>query len=696
MRLKDLVVIMLCFLITSSFFVIFFNEQCRASGNEIYVDNDFHIYRDGTAEHPYQSIREAIDLANEGDTIYVFGGEYNETLSINKKITIIGSISNGNTILSYNIRHKYTVEITTDYVTFEGFNIADNGNNIISDVKGSLIHITSDNVIIQRNNITNCRGGWGIYLDSSNGHVIGDNFINNTEVGIYLSSSNTNDLINNIISNCTNAAVEIQSSNNNRLYNNHLIKSNYGVYARKCSYINISSNTIDSNYQHGIGLYQNNNDVIKNNIISNNDINGIHLDSFNSKIIGNTLENNQIGINLDQSNCEIRSNFINNSNSAGIFARSGSENSIIYLNHFNGNDFNAKDNGANHWDGGAQGNYWDDYNEIDRDLNGIGDTFYTTVGGGKDRYPLGIFLEPPNKPSNPLPEDDAEDVGLKITLSVDVQDPEDDIMTVYFYNAADDELYGVGYPVLSGNTASCSFNLDFDTTFAWYTKVNDSKLENQSDIWFFTTKQRPPENEKPVSDPGGPYTSIIGGEIDFSASDSYDPDGNIDFYRWNFGDGTSEILDLYPKHSYSESGIYTITLTVVDSDGRSSTETTTATISNSTNALPVPVLNTPNSSNANELITFGASDSYDKDGTITNYTWDFGDGTVGYGVSAGHTYSTAGTYVVTLTVIDDDGDEDTNYAIVIVNTLPEETPGFELILVVIAMAFILFRKRRRG
>jgi parallel beta-helix repeat protein len=686
--------VIICFLILSSCMSLFMTKSCEASGNEIYVDNNFHIYRDGTAEHPYRSIREAIDLANEGDTIYVFGGAYNETLSIDKKITLIGSISNGNTILSYNSDHKYSLKITADYVTLEGFNITDSGNHIISDIKGALIHVTSNNVIIQRNNITNCRGGWGIYLDSSDGNVIGDNLINNTKVGVYLSYSHTNDLINNIISYCDNAAVEIQSSNNNRLYNNHLNKSDYGVYARKCSGINISNNTIDSNYRHGIGLYQNSNDVIRNNVVSNNGIDGIHLDSYNSKIIGNAFDNNQIGINLDQSSCEIRSNFINNSASFGVYTHLGSVNNIFSLNHFGGNSKNAIEKGGNQWDNGIHGNYWDDYNEIDRDLDGIGDTYYTNEGV-LDRYPLGVFLKPPNKPTDPSPPDDAENVGLKITLSVAVSDPEGDIMKVYFYSALDDTLYGVGYPALSGDTASCGFNLDFDTTFAWYAIVNDSKLENRSDIWFFTTKQRPPENEKPVSNPGGPYTSTIDEEITFSGSESYDPDGNIDFYRWNFGDGSSEILDMVPKHSYSKSGAYTITLTVVDNDGRSSTESTTATISTSANALPVPVLDALNSSNINELITFGAYESYDTDGTITNYTWNFGDGTIGYGVSVGHNYSTAGTYAVILTVTDDDGDKDTTYTTVIVKAPPEETPGFELIITVLAIAFILFRKKFR-
>ncbi|MCK5031755.1 MAG: right-handed parallel beta-helix repeat-containing protein, partial [Thermoplasmatales archaeon] len=364
-----------------------------------YVDDSFHINRDGSAEHPYYGIQEAIDLADEGDIIYVFGGTYNDTLSINKKITIIGSIDDGNTIIEYKSGHKYTVEITADYVTLEGLSISDSGNNIISDIKGALVHVTSDNVIIQRNNITHCQNGWGIYLDSSNGHVIGSNFINNARVGIYLSSANTNDMVNNVISNCSSGSVEMKYSSNNRLYNNYIIESIYGIYARKCSNINISGNIIRDNTQHGIGLYQNNDDVIVNNTLINNNVYGINLNSFNSKVAGNEIDNSQVGINLDQSSCEIYGNFINNSMSMGILTTYVSEDNIIYLNHFNNNDINAKENGNNQWYYENQGNYWDDYKEIDRNLDGIGDTPYAINGGGQDKYPLGVFLKPPSKPS---------------------------------------------------------------------------------------------------------------------------------------------------------------------------------------------------------------------------------------------------------------------------------------------------------
>ncbi|MCK4365728.1 MAG: PKD domain-containing protein, partial [Thermoplasmatales archaeon] len=54
---------------------------------------------------------------------------------------------------------------------------------------------------------------------------------------------------------------------------------------------------------------------------------------------------------------------------------------------------------------------------------------------------------------------------------------------------------------------------------------------------------------------------------------------------------------------------------------------------------------------------FDGSSSYDRDGIIVNWTWDFGDGTTGYGMIVIHTYYEAGTYNVKLTVTDDDGFE---------------------------------------
>lgn len=54
-----------------------------------------------------------------------------------------------------------------------------------------------------------------------------------------------------------------------------------------------------------------------------------------------------------------------------------------------------------------------------------------------------------------------------------------------------------------------------------------------------------------------------------------------------------------------------------------------------------------------DVVTFNAGSSYDPDGTITKYTWDFGDGSIGEGASVSHQYSSLVSAPVSLTVVDD-------------------------------------------
>ncbi len=67
---------------------------------------------------------------------------------------------------------------------------------------------------------------------------------------------------------------------------------------------------------------------------------------------------------------------------------------------------------------------------------------------------------------------------------------------------------------------------------------------------------------------------------------------------------------------------------------------------------------------------FDASDSYDPDGSIISYDWDFGDGNTGTGATTSHTYAVAGSYTIVLTVADNDSAADMDSQEVTVGSIP--------------------------
>jgi len=161
------------------------------------------------------------------------------------------------------------------------------------------------------------------------------------------------------------------------------------------------------------------------------------------------------------------------------------------------------------------------------------------------------------------------------------------------------------------------------------------------------------KNRHPIASLMGYVVSCDKEEIvTFDASPSYDLDGTIVEYFWEFGDG-STATGVKVSTAYSESGAYTVTLTVTDDDGATGTIATSKIVGNKS---PVAIFSeSAENVHVDESISFNAAESHDPDGTIVNYSWDFGDGNTATGVTVSHAYADNGLYSVTLTVTDNDG-----------------------------------------
>jgi PKD repeat protein len=116
-------------------------------------------------------------------------------------------------------------------------------------------------------------------------------------------------------------------------------------------------------------------------------------------------------------------------------------------------------------------------------------------------------------------------------------------------------------------------------------------------------------------------------------------------YAWNFGDGTTG-SGASTTHNYAMHGNYTVTLTVRDAGGL----TTTASQSISLLAPPATpaVMVQPGARTPNATIQLSAT-ATDPQGSSLTYTWDFGDGGSSTGTDVTHAFATAGTFAVRVT-----------------------------------------------
>jgi len=143
-------------------------------------------------------------------------------------------------------------------------------------------------------------------------------------------------------------------------------------------------------------------------------------------------------------------------------------------------------------------------------------------------------------------------------------------------------------------------------------------------------------------------------------SQSFDSSSTIVFYSWRIEEdvvatGVSPVVTL-------PIGTTVLTLVVTNADGEFAADTVRVQVTPGNGSLTTPEARfaaLPSSGTAQLVVLFDAGASTDLDGTIQSYEWSFGDGAVGDGATALHSYTAIGDYLVTLTTTDDDGLTDT-------------------------------------
>lgn len=144
------------------------------------------------------------------------------------------------------------------------------------------------------------------------------------------------------------------------------------------------------------------------------------------------------------------------------------------------------------------------------------------------------------------------------------------------------------------------------------------------------------------------------GKAPFSSLFSYeqiDSEAKISSVLWDFGDGTSSLQQTI-NHTYLVAGQYRVELTVWAGE-KYVTDVINITVFDF--SAPIVSISADDSCGKPPFTVSFTSNSYDIDGKIDTYLWDFGDGYTSSKQHSIHTYETSGVYYVWHTVIDDDG-----------------------------------------
>jgi len=204
-------------------------------------NNGKTLYVGGNGPNNYTSIQNAINDANDGDTIFVFNGTYYENIAIDKSIKIVGESKETTTIMGK--KYKDVVSILAENVTIKNFTI-----------KGCEMPETGIYVSTDRNKIINCileSDGIAIYMENANENMIFGCEISKNNDAIYLEFSSKNEIRRCFIHNNF-EGISIENSCSNSIENCKIYSNDYyGINLFDVSNTSIYNSSI---FKNGLGI----------------------------------------------------------------------------------------------------------------------------------------------------------------------------------------------------------------------------------------------------------------------------------------------------------------------------------------------------------------------------------------------------------------------------------------------------------
>jgi nitrous oxidase accessory protein len=339
-------------LVLTLVFVSFPQIKVDAQAKMIVVPDDF------------PTIQEAIDNANEGDTVFVKRRTYNnQALNIDKSLSLIGedtetTILKGNEIPSDNLR---IITIEADDVKISGFTITEGYFGISG--QGERIEIIGNKFSLMNQNAISLGGSFKTIVDNdfifcptsiqSSGfynNISRNNMFDWGDRGILVGDSYSIISENNFVN--IRSQIVINGNSNIISGNTGTIDGYDGIIIESGFNNTIFGNSIVGNTNTAIKIYNGHNNTIYENYLAENNL-GIFIGGITEYFAENNIFYNN--------------NFVNNTQNVRI------DKSIVYINY---------------WDFSSKGNYWSNYNGTDNNGDGIGDTPYIIDENNQDNFPL--------------------------------------------------------------------------------------------------------------------------------------------------------------------------------------------------------------------------------------------------------------------------------------------------------------------